>query len=329
MNDVSIIIPVYNAEEYIEKCIVSVLSQTYSDFELILVNDGSKDRTLEICQNYEESDNRIRVITQKNRGVSSARNRGLEIANGKWIAFIDADDFVDRNYIESLYRHTYNEQKQTLIIQGYKKIKEKECVHKKEFSNNTLQGICMQSVFDNGLIFEYGQPWGKLYNKTVIDKNRIRFNEKISYSEDLIFMLKYILHCNCIKFIDGFGYNYVTDASNLSQQYNSFESEYLLFNEYTRIIWEIAAKWRTEPSYQSQRCGALMLMRSIYSLYKKNIQDKKDRITIVKEIKAKHKSYISHYYSPKILLLKIFKIIFMTNIYLFDFCCYHKFNKKG
>ena len=100
---VSIIIPVYNVEKYLAECIESVLKQTYQNIEILLIDDGSPDNSGKICDEYEEKDSRVRVIHKENGGVSSARNVGLEQANGEYITFIDSDDFVSESYIEELY----------------------------------------------------------------------------------------------------------------------------------------------------------------------------------------------------------------------------------
>ena len=324
---ISIVIPVYNAERYIEKCIESIVRQTFQDFELILVNDGSEDCSLEICEKYANENKRITVISQKNSGASSARNIGIDIAKGEWITFIDADDYVEAEYLEQLCRNITNEERR-FIIQGFRQHFSKDEIKRTEFKKETLVGSDIKKAFEENEIFEYGFTIAKLYNRNLVNKFNIRFNEQISYSEDLLFMLDYILHCNSISFVSGAHYNYILKKSGLSQRYNSFESEYLLFTEYTKKNQAIANKWGFTPSYKSLRCGALMLMRSIYSLYKNKEKKRGIRIRTIKEIKTKHRSYISKYYTPKITLLKLLKLLFLVNSTLFDFFCYHKFNKK-
>ena len=320
---ISIIIPVYNAQRYLNRCLKSIISQTYQNFEVILVNDGSIDDSYQVCQEFANKDKRITVITQTNSGASSARNRGIEIAKGKWITFVDADDYVEKKHLECLCENITNEK--ALIIQGLKQVNfQGEEIKKIEFENTILTDTEIQKAFDEKEIFEYGYTVAKLYNREIINKYRIRFNEQISYSEDMLFMLEYILNSNIIKFIGGANYNYITDISNLSQRYNSFESEYLLFTEYIKTNQAIANKWGFAPSYKSQRCGALMLMRSIYCLYKNDNHGWRKRISIIKDIKQKHSQYIKEYYTPQITFLKILKIIFFFNVHIFDVICYRK-----
>ena len=137
----------------------------------------------------------------------------------------------------------------------------------------------------------------------------------------MLFMLEYILYCNSIKFVQHSLYNYVVDASTLSQRYNSFESEFLLFTEYTRLNKAIAKKFTFTPTDKSQRCGALMLMRSIYSLYKKRGHSKKDRILIIKKIKQDYSKFLKRHYTPNIKFLKILKHLLFFNLNIFDTIC--------
>ena len=325
---ISIIIPVYNAKNYLVRCLQSIISQAYKNFEVILVDDGSTDNSYEICQDIANKDKRFIVVTQTNSGASSARNRGIEIAKGEWITFIDADDYVEKSYLESLCINIENEK--TLIIQGLKQVNSKgEDIKKIDFEYSKLSGSEVRKAFDEKEIFEYAYTVAKLYNRDIINKHNIKFNEQISYSEDMLFMLEYILHCDFIKFVQGSLYNYVIDASTLSQRYNPFESEFLLFTEYTRLNKAIANKYSFTETYKSQRCGALMLMRGIYSLYKKSGHSKKERIFIIKKIKKDYSKYLKRYYTPNIIFLKILKYLLFFNLYIFDTICYIKLSPKG
>ena len=108
MPKVSVIVPVYNAEKYLQECVDSILRQTLADLELILVDDGSTDSSPAICDRYAEQDARVKVIRQANAGLSAARNRGIEVAAGEWVAFVDSDDFVDKNMFEQMYLYAKN-----------------------------------------------------------------------------------------------------------------------------------------------------------------------------------------------------------------------------
>ena len=124
---ISIIIPVYNAEKYLAQCIESIIKQTYSNLEIIIINDGSTDRSLEICNFYKENDQRIVVFNQNNSGVSVARNKGLDISNGEFIMFVDADDWLNADFVESLYKVC---EEHVLVIGDFNEKYEDDCTNR-------------------------------------------------------------------------------------------------------------------------------------------------------------------------------------------------------
>lgn len=321
---ISIIVPVYNAEKYLKQCLDSIKEQTFTNWEAILVDDGSTDNSGKICEEYSETDNRFTVIHQHNQGASTARNIGIERANGDWITFIDADDYVDANYLECLYKHNDYAEK-TLIIQGLKQISNNRIANNIEFAEETLTGKDVEKAFDGLRIFEHGYTVAKLYNNRMIQQKNIRFDKDISYSEDMLFMMEYILGCETIKFVEGSGYNYVVDASNLSLKYNQFESEYHLFNKYDKLNNAIAQKFSFKPTENSLRNGAMILMRSLYSIYINKSKNSKDRLNIIKGIRKKKYTYIKEYYKPQIVLFKVIKLAFTIHPLLFDTICRIKF----
>lgn len=166
---ISIIIPVYNAEKYLRRCIESVLSQSFTDFELILVDDGSKDSSPQICDEYVAKDDRVRVIHKENGGVSAARNDGLDIAKGEYVTFIDSDDWVKKEYLQGFYdKHSFDFVIGSFVNEPSGKIRKiNECI----FIGNKLKDYIKKSYLSNGY------PWGKLYNNKIIKNNNIRFKK--------------------------------------------------------------------------------------------------------------------------------------------------------
>lgn len=202
---VSIIIPVYNSEMYIEECIRSVISQTYKNIEIIIVNDGSIDKSEEIIKNLMNEDNRIKYITQENSGPSKSRNNGIDNSNGDYIFFVDSDDTVDNNYIEYMLNEIINKKKD-IVCCGYTDISKYGTCKVDDFKNednlnkeNFLQMAC------NGTA---GVLWSKIFKKDIIINNNIRLNEEIFMCEDLIFVLEYISKCKSFGVIDDSLYNY-------------------------------------------------------------------------------------------------------------------------
>lgn len=190
---ITVIIPVYNVSDYISRTINSVLCQTYKDWELILVDDGSTDDSGDICESYSATDERIKVIHQKNGGVSSARNMGIELSSGKYIAFIDGDDYISEYYLETLYNmlvNNYADMSVQIYYNMYPTGREKSV---KENINKIM------SAWDF-IEFEILEgrdtsPCVKLYKSEIIKKQNIRFDENITNLEDMLFLFNYLKAC--------------------------------------------------------------------------------------------------------------------------------------
>ena len=196
MPKISVIVPAYNAEKYLRRCIDSILVQTFTDFELLLVNDGSNDRTDTICNEYAVKESRIRVFHKKNGGVSSARNIGLDNAKGKYVMFVDSDDFMLSDMCE-LMISTLNAKNADLVIcgttetgGGYWRPQEDRDYSIKEFKKDFIHLLHTELL---------SPPWNKIYKRDKIGNRR--FHEDISFGEDLLFNILYMDTCESISFI--------------------------------------------------------------------------------------------------------------------------------
>ena len=186
-NMVSIIVPVYNVEKYIKKCIDSIINQTYQNLEIILVDDGSPDKCGEICEEYSKKDNRIKVIHKENGGLSDARNAGLEKATGEYIAFIDSDDYIDKNYISTLYNMCITN-KAEIAQCSFKRVTDNQIANEKDVENKivNMSGIeAIKNIFKENYI-EYTVAWNKLYKKSLFDnikypKGKLHEDEATTY----------------------------------------------------------------------------------------------------------------------------------------------------
>lgn len=193
---VSVIVPVYNTGKYISKCLESLTNQTLKDIEIICVNDGSTDNSLEILKAFADKDERIKIITQENKKQGAARNCGLQIATGEYIGYIDSDDWVDLNYFENLYnaaqKHNSDIAFCTVVrTGGLKTTKKREhiiCEH---------VATSLQEKFDNSNVFTNPCPTNKIYKKTLLKDNNIVYPEDIYY-EDKIFVTKAVYYANSI-----------------------------------------------------------------------------------------------------------------------------------
>lgn len=181
MYKISVIIPIYNMEKYLEKCLDSVLNQTLKDIEVIAINDGSKDSSIEILKRYEKKYKNLKVYNNENMGISATRNFGIEKATGEYIAFIDSDDFVDLNMFELMYNKAKNENLDIVVCDYYhyyETTQKKEIMPIISFENTNIKT-------NPKLIFEINSaPWNKVYKKSLIDKSKYNFPLNTKY-EDL------------------------------------------------------------------------------------------------------------------------------------------------
>lgn len=175
----SIIVPVYNTEQFLDKCVSSILAQTYNDFELILVDDGSTDNSPNMCDIYAEKDFRIKVIHKKNGGVSSARNCGIDAAKGTYIWFVDSDDYIEPFSLQRLFE-VQNSHNAELYVFNNRSV----C----ELSTENINDFFRKYYFTYALGFE---PWNKLYKRDIIKANNLQFDTQEKIGEDLLFNINY------------------------------------------------------------------------------------------------------------------------------------------
>lgn len=206
MEKISIIVPIYNSEKYLERCLNSIINQTYRNIEIILINDGSKDRSLEICQKYKKIDNRIQIINKKNSGVSDSRNVGLENSSGEYIQYVDSDDYLNLNACEVLLENI-KKSNASLVICGFNIIKNNNILRRPYLKACTLD---LHERFENYKYITplFASPCNKLYIRKSI-KNK--FNHDLELGEDLVNNLNYIIYNKKICIIEECLYNVVLD----------------------------------------------------------------------------------------------------------------------
>lgn len=215
---ISVIIPMFNAEKTIEQCINSILLQSYNDFELILINDGSNDNTLDICKRFAEVDKRIKLFDQNNKGVSFSRNLGLENAEGKYIAYVDADDTVEKEYLLNLVNMIEQDQSD-MVVACYNKISRNGRQVVKYGFNDLYKFDDFTVIEKLSSLLLLATPWGKLFIK---DKIKFKFRTDISLGEDVCFVLDYMSLIDSMSILDMALYNYRIDikADSLSKKYH-------------------------------------------------------------------------------------------------------------
>lgn len=242
MVSVSIIIPVYNVEKYIKRCIESVLAQTMKDFELILIDDGSPDKCGKICDEYAKCDSRICVIHKKNEGVSVARNTGLDLANGKFVVFLDSDDEVKSDYIETLLQA---DEDIDLVVCGIEKrnMEWKPIANTKVLSR-TVEAITVQEIIKMDQEKTLSYVWAKRFKNEVLQSKKIRFNSDLSLGEDTLFVADYLYHCDSIRFLENESYIYYEygsgTLSSVDENYvEKLEKANRLIDESLEKRWKI------------------------------------------------------------------------------------------
>lgn len=222
---ISVIIPVYNAEKYLKQCLQSVLGQTYKDIEVILVNDGSKDRSYVVCEEYAGKDNRIKLINKENGGVVAAWNAGLSVASGEYIAFVDSDDFVDNTYLQTLLSGM-TENVDLVAMDCIRYVSEKRYSY---YEINTLsEGIYeIDSSFLCRLISDYGSykrivagsRWGKLIRTDIVKRYAQYCSTDVSYGEDLQLIIGCLIGSRKIRIQKVAKYYYRNNQTSIVNSY--------------------------------------------------------------------------------------------------------------
>lgn len=212
---ISVIVPVYNVEQYLCRCIDSILAQTFTDFELLLIDDGSRDRSGEICDKYARKDERVRVFHKENGGVCLARNLGLEKAKGEWISFVDGDDFLDCDYYcNFLSFHDASDLVFTgfQIIESDKKkiVSEKYCQYNRK--NNNISNLLSYP-------FMSYTPWGIFIKSQIIQCNKVRFDPNLKVGEDTNFIYTIMALSTRISLLPIIGYNYISNRNIFLDKY--------------------------------------------------------------------------------------------------------------
>lgn len=216
----SVIVPVYNVEKYLRRCLDSLKNQEGNDFEVILVDDGSTDNSLAICNEYAATDTRFKVIHKENGGVSSARNVGIDQATGKYIAFVDSDDYVTKDYFETL-RPLMSQDHELIVFNNYQELGGGKAqtynrgLEERVYSIEELKNIQRMTPYYKEFFTMIGMvPWNKLYNRSIIRNNKLRFNIDMCFAEDAYFIFDFLTYVNRLYLVNKPLYFYNTVNTN-------------------------------------------------------------------------------------------------------------------
>lgn len=281
---VSIIVPVYNAEEYLNRCVDSILSQTMTDFELLLIDDGSKDNSGHMCDEYSEKDTRVRVFHKTNGGVSSARNLGLDNAKGEWITFVDADDRCSCNYLEHLLSKVDDD---TDLIISYAVICDSTGEKAEVYPEYRVNATNFERLFVDSDMHWHTSPWAKLYRASIIYENSLRFNEMMHIGEDADFLFSFMLITDKIYVSSDTDYYYTCDVSgSLTKRINTIDSEIASYRTILCLVNRIIQQKDIKDNRSLDNLGWLVasyVRRVLNSLYYNDAQSYQ-RIDLIKSL---------------------------------------------
>lgn len=337
MPKISIIIPVYNAEKYLKICVDSILNQTFKDFELILINDGSSDTSKEICEQYIKLDKRIYMIDQANQGVSVARNSGIDFASGEYIMFCDSDDWMEKNCLQSLYDKIISNRNIDIVFSGAykdfyyndKKIMSKiEGISEELFMNVMGLERYIEYIYNSCLVLVQS-PWAKLYSSKIIKSNNLYFNKNMICYEDFDFNLRFIYYSSNILFLKDIYYHYriIKNNAGLSKRKKNdlvYEIS-MIHKRINQLLIKIKAKQKSIDYIESIFIDAYGLVLKKIIIEEKNIETK-ERNTILKHL-FKDDEFLK-FFNAKKSVLRFYKIIkILVDLKLYN-CAYLLIKQK-
>ncbi len=269
---ISIIVPVYNAEEYLEKCLESLIHQTYTNIEIILINDGSRDHSLEICQKYAQEDKRIVVVSQENQGVSVARNNGLEHVLGDFICFVDADDYLDEDFCEKMLKKLQDTQVDVVMCSHRNVVYETQKYHKRSVGKRVVKKDIINLLFDPEFDVVL---WAKLFRRNVFDG--LRFPDGLIH-EDTYLFVDILKQCVSFAFFPEVLYNHIIHESSIMTTINKNRLDEITAYEHWLSFFQ------NDPLYPKALKKTLEAIIYTYSLLYP-ILDKTEKKDILKKFK--------------------------------------------
>lgn len=317
---ISIVVPVFNVEQYLKECLDSILSQSFKSFEVLLIDDGSTDRSGTICDKYANEYSQVRVFHLENRGVSSARNHGIENAKGKWVTFVDSDDVIEKHFLEGLYEPIHRNTNIQFVHGGCKNW-EKNVVTGYNQRYSYIESSDALYLLNNfrGLVFS------KLFNVNLLNvgtgSQPIRFDCNLKIAEDMAFTFLYIKKVQYYAFVEESGYLYRRDNihSATHTRFNSnYSQELYCCDTYINNLKEFCAEFNLNDYCSEKRLNQIgdCCFKSLMYLYSE-IQEKCNRKEIlIKDWTGFRRNYLLH--SSSFVKKKTLKILFNQHYLIFD-----------
>ena len=233
---ISIIVPIYNVENYVNKCIESIINQTHKNIEIILVDDGSPDNCASICDQYAKEDSRVNVVHQENKGLIEARKSGLRAATGDYVCFVDGDDWIEEDMYEHIASQIEKYSPDCVITQFYYSYPDKEekssyCFDKEFYSREELENEVFPIMLFNGSYYSFGvypNCWTKVFKRELLEKHLYSVDSRIRMGEDIAFTYPCLMECQSVAFVDKALYHYRINYSSMTKSYDKTLKEIFL-----------------------------------------------------------------------------------------------------
>lgn len=323
--EISVIVPVYKVERYLAQCIDSILAQTFTDFELLLIDDGSPDRCGEICDEYARKDSRVRVFHQENAGLSCARNTGLANSTGKYVTYIDSDDYVRSCYLENLYGALpSNRSLKGVVVGGLDKMRPNGDIQTVHVPQQNLSPEEKPRVVTDLMDKQISYAASKLYDNRLIKQHRLGFVPSVSGLEDMLFMLDYVLYADFFYIRDFTDYVYRVGHSTevLSVRIRDFQAEYAAFSNFLKRVYAYQKMYGLEDDalINSWRSLTVFFHKIILAVYKpENGYSRKVRLSSLQKVLAENEQWIRKHFLPQYLADKVAKsLLCHVGVWAFD-----------
>lgn len=293
----TVIIPIYNVEKYLRKCLDSVIGQTYANLEILLIDDGSPDNCGKICDEYARKDSRVTVIHKSNEGLCAARNEGIKRATGKWIAFIDSDDWCEKDYYENMFRELNNRDVDVFMAGGHYLEYEKRQVlkynshtaffyeDKKDLDFLMAKVLAPQCGIDGSIYSSSaGLPWDKLYNRKFIMDNNLLFDPESKAWEDLLF--NFYVFDKATKVAGGicFGYHYRMITTSITKSYNPRREE-INYRFIDKLFSYMKQREESKLIQDAIYCRTINMISNLFSSYYFNESNSLSYTEVVRKIR--------------------------------------------
>lgn len=318
MTFISLIIPIYNASQYLDRCLSSIMSQTYAHFECLLIDDGSTDGSLQICEQYAQKDSRIRLFHKENGGEASARNLGLQQARGEYVCWVDADDAVAPEYLSDLVQYANDDV--DLVIQSLFRIedqKERKVCTVKSGSYELSASSDFRTFFTTVNLDHFGVSFAKAFRLLIIRQYNLVYSNNIRLAVDLDFLFRYLCHCRLVTVTDHANYYYIIRQGSVSGRIYDFATELSGMRQISNSAALLFCKFSI-PQVERLRCLtiAAYIHRILVSLYKPQIIGRAQRFLLMDKFSSKEIELYRKYGPRQTFFLRLMNTLFVRHHYV-------------